>query len=149
MAKKVRAPTTKEAVKKAAETALLKNRTATGQQAPHVPTDKDRNFVMLGRACGLTDKQTAELVGISESTLRRHYSEELENGATRINMMVATNIFRTATQRADLKAANTAGFFWLKTRGGWNDRAATEVGIESLGPVRVTLKIGDREPTTG
>lgn len=149
MARKVRAPTTQQALKKAAVTAVLKNRAANGQQAAHVPTDKDRNFVMLARSCGLTDKQTAELVGISESTLHRHYSDELEHGATRINMMVASNIFRTATQRADLKAANTAGFFWLKTRAGWNDRAAAEVGIESLGPVRVTLKIGDREPTAG
>jgi|688.fasta_scaffold167112_2 hypothetical protein len=146
---RVKMPTVDEATKKAAVTAILKNRTAAGQQAPHVPTDKDRNFVMLGRACGLTDKQTAELVGISESTLRRHYAEELEHGAVRINMMVASNIFRTATQRQDLKAANTAGFFWLKSRAGWNDRGTTEVGIESLGPVRVTLKIGDREPSTG
>lgn len=146
---KVKAPTIVQAVRKAAETAIIKNRAGNGQQAPHVPTSKDRNFVMLGRACGLTDRQTAELIGISESTLRRHYAEELEHGAVRVNMMVASNIFKTATQTDDLKAANTAGFFWLKTRAGWNDRPTTEVGIESLGPVRVTLRIGDREPSSG
>lgn len=139
-------PTGADIRQRVAESILEKKRGANGQQLPYLVNEKDRNLVCLSRACGLSYESTAELIGVSVSTVRKHYAHELEHGAEKITTMIAANLVQTAMQRGDLKAANTAAIFWLKTRGGFSERATQEVGIESLGPVRVTLRIGDREP---
>lgn len=148
MPRKALAPTKKAETPKTVPTPPTKKRLS-HSRAPYVPNDKDRKIVVLGSACGLTRKQLAEHVGVSEDTISKYYRDELENGRDKVTMQIASNLVGIATQSRDLKAANTAAIFWLKTRAGFSEKgpATAEVGIESLGPVRVTLKIGDREPS--
>lgn len=116
-----------------------------GGKPEHVPTDKDRNLVSLAMLNDMTHKQAARLVGINEETLRKHYADELEHGKARLLSMVAANLYRIAQQTANMKAALTASIFVLKSKGGWNDRAAHgEAEVETPSGVKVRLRIGDR-----
>jgi hypothetical protein len=45
---------------------------------PHIPTEQNRNKVILLLAQGWTDKRIAGALGISEPTLRKHYFRELK-----------------------------------------------------------------------
>lgn len=116
--------------------------------APHEPTTATRSVVAMGKALNLTHDQIAERLGIAVHTMEKYYPHEIAHGANDINMRVANNLLSIALQTQDRKAALTASIFWLKSKGGFNDRAGetkdeTAV-IESTGPVRVTLKIGTR-----
>lgn len=112
----------------------------------HVPTSEGRNLVSVCSACGYTLEQTAEMLKISIPTLRKHYEHELNTGRDVMVAKVAANLFMTAMQRQDLKAANTASIFILKTRGGWRENEKAEDGPTGGTVVDVFLKIGDKEP---
>jgi hypothetical protein len=132
----------------AAESAPPK-KARTGGKPEHVPTPQTRNLVQLAMLNDMTHKQAAKLVGINEETLRRRYPDELEHGKARLLSMVAANLYRIAQQQGDLKAALTASIFVLKSKGGWNDRAAqADAEVEAPGGIKVRLRIGDR-PTEG
>lgn len=113
----------------------------------YVPNDKDRRIVMLAAACGFTNEQVAQQVGLSETTVKAYYPEELTRGKERVTLQIASNLVGIATQTRDLKASLTASIFWLKCRGGFNDGSmrSQEVNVEASGPVKVTLRLGDRE----
>ena len=115
---------------------------------PHEPTQQTRFLVQLGKSVNLTNAQIAERLGVHVDTMEKHYRSELENGAADINMKVANNLLTIALQTQDRKAALTASIFWLKSKGGFNDRAAEtqeeKAVIESAGPVRITLKLATR-----
>lgn len=128
--------------KKAAKVAQRKN---PGTPA-HVPTEQTRALVSLCMAIGYTHEQAARLVGICADTLAKHYPEELANGAERINAAVAKNLYSIATQQQDRKAALTAAIFICKTRLRWREKDDVSAVVESDGPVRVTLKIGNAAP---
>lgn len=114
----------------------------------HVPTAQTRNLVSLAMLNDMTHAQAARLVEIDEVTLRKHYADELAHGKARMISMVAANLYRIAQQTADLKAALTASIFVLKSKGGWNDRAAqADVEVETPGPVKVRLRLGDKAET--
>lgn len=49
----------------------------------HKPTAKTRQTVEQLKMCGMTHKQIALTIEISEETLTKHYADELENGITR------------------------------------------------------------------
>lgn len=129
-----------------------KKQAAAGKVAPkknpgtpaHVPTEKDRNIVSLCMASGFTYEQTARLVGVSLPTLTKHYADELENGAARMNAAVAKNLYSLALQQNDRKVSLSASIFIAKTRMRWREHEDASATIEADGPVRVTLKIGNR-----
>lgn len=131
----------------APDTAPIKKPNKGGLPA-HVPTEQTRNLVALSMLNDMTHKQAAQLVGINEETLRKHYANELEHGKAQMLARVSANLYRIAQSQTDVKAALTASIFILKSKGGYNDRAAqTDVEVESMGPVRVRLKLGDRAET--
>jgi hypothetical protein len=84
------------------------------------PTNEQRRLVKSLAACGVPQVQIARKVGVrSEKTLRKHFREELDCGATEANYNVAQSLFKAAIA-GDTKAA----MFWLRTRAGWRDPSA-------------------------
>ena len=83
-------------------------------QAPHVPTDLLRKQVAHFIAMGASVEKTAELVGISRSTLQRHYKHEIQTAADIADLNVAANLFKVAT--SDAPQAAPAAQFWLSRR---------------------------------
>ncbi len=112
----------------------------------HLPTQQLRSLVELAMLNEMTHDQTAKLVGVDANTLRAHYADELSFGKLRMISRVSANLYRIAAQQQDMKAALTASIFLLKSKGGYNDRAASEqtATIESAGPIRFTLRLGER-----
>ena len=91
-------------------------------------------MVMLGVALGLTHKQIAKQVnfpaGISEPTLRKHFAEELENGQSRMMMMIGRNLASIAADKSHPKSV-TAAIFFLKARAGWRDGGEVHVAVQN------------------
>lgn len=96
-------------------TAPIKRR---GNQ-PFVPTDKERQQVERMVGLGLTQEQIAKILNIAESTLKKYFREELDNGEAKANSAVAQNLFGIATSRDS--GAVAAAIFWMKTRGKWRE----------------------------
>ena len=96
-------------------TAPIKRR---GNQ-PFVPTEKERQQVERMVGLGLTQEQIAKILNIAESTLKKYFREELDNGEAKANSAVAQNLFGIATSREQGSVA--AAIFWMKTRGKWKE----------------------------
>ena len=86
---------------------------------PFVVDDKDRQKVERMVGFGLTQEQIAKIMGIAESTLKKYFADELENGVSRVNSAVAQNLFSIATSRDPGSVA--AAIFWMKTRARWRE----------------------------
>lgn len=86
-----------------------------GQQA-FVATDEQRADVEeLGKV--LTVPMIAAKLGINESTLRRHFKEELLRGITTPTAIIGSKVMKQA-----MDGCKTSQIFFLKTRGGWTQR---------------------------
>mgnify|MGYP006921347362 CR=1 FL=1 len=106
--------------------------------APHVPTDKQRQYVKLCVASGIPQDAIAGLMQISPPTLRQHYAAELAFGKQEMLATVAGTLFQHAVGRparfddkgkqlqAELKPNMTAGIFIMKAQGGWKETQVVE-----------------------
>lgn len=90
-----------------------------GGRPPHAPTPASRKQVEAMASYGIPFADIAKVIGISEPTLRIHYREELDTGATKANAMVAQSLFKRAI--SDGQQSVTAAIFWLKTRARWKE----------------------------
>ena len=81
------------------------------------PTARDRAAVKKLAAVGVSQREIALVIGVAETTLRRHFADELVLGDVDANAKVAAALFRAATHRTkpDIRAAT----FWLRCRAGW------------------------------
>jgi len=86
-------------------------------QKPHEPTEKDRLAVETMAGHGITEIDIARVIGVSVSTLRRRYLEELETAHIKANSKVAQSLFDKAMGTGS--GAVTACIFWLKVRARW------------------------------
>lgn len=87
------------------------------------PTDEQRRLVKSLAAFGIRQEEIGKLIQIrSPKTLRKHFREELDRGATEANYNVAQSLYQKATG-GDTEAAK----FWLRCRAGWRDRPSFEV----------------------
>jgi|GEM_PF-2430028 hypothetical protein len=66
---------------------------------------------------GTTQTMAADILGIQEYCLRRHYREELDGGAVQADR--AGNPFPISTGEGP--GAVAAAIFWLKTLAGWRE----------------------------
>src|SRR5262245_5286845 len=67
-------------------------------------------------AYGIPESDVARVLSIDAKTLRKHYRDELDLGATKANAQVAGFLFNAA------KSGNvSAQIFWLKTRARWKE----------------------------
>lgn len=110
----------------------------------HEPDDKTKNIVKRMSGIGLTQDQIASIVGISDETLRKYYSEELQTGVAHANALVAQNLFNIAT--GNDKGAVAAAIFWMKTRAQWRETNRSEISGPDGGAIKVeatTVDVGD------
>ena len=82
----------------------------------HLPDERGRRQVEALAAYGVPETDIARVVGIDPKTLRKHYRDELDLGATKATAKVAEFLFRKATNEGH--QCVTAAIFWMKTRGG-------------------------------
>ena len=101
--------------------------------AAFVATPEQRKTVRAMAAFGIPQMEIANVVGISDRTLRKVFREELDKAATEANAKVAEVCFRMATS-GEVPAAT---FFWLKTRAGWREVSRHEHTGGDGGPVQL------------
>ena len=63
----------------------------------HRPDERGRRQVEALAAYGVPELNIARVVGIDPKTLRKHYRDELDLGATKATAKVAEFLFRKAT----------------------------------------------------
>jgi hypothetical protein len=110
---------------------------------PFSPTQEQRRVVKSAAAYGMPQAQIAAMIDLrSEKTLRRHFRKELDLGAAEANSAVAQSLFRQAT----VEKRTVAAIFWLKCRGGWRERPASEHRNTTLPAFVVSPEKPAREP---
>ena len=92
----------------------------------HQPTPGDLKYVEALASYGVPEANIARVVGISLETLRKHYADQLENGQTRTNAVVAGFLF-AAAKRGSVPAM----MFWLRCRAGWSE--SRDSALSALG----------------
>ena len=104
------------------------------------PTDDHRRMVKSMAAMGIPHEQIAIKIGIrSPKTLRTHFREELDSGATEANYKVAQTLFQMATSGQ----CPAATIFWSKTRNRFRERDPDEVARIAPPPFIVAREQGD------
>jgi transposase len=87
-----------------------------GTKPSHKPTKDNREKVMRFVVLGLPEDRIAGHLGISKSTLRKHYEKELKDGKELLNGEVVGHLI-SRIREGDV----TSTIFWLKTRAGWRE----------------------------
>ena len=83
----------------------------------YIKKDNDVKTVEALSVAGVTQKLIAQILKISEPTLRKHFREELDTSKARANAVISQALFKNA------KDGNVAAqIFWLKTQAGWKER---------------------------
>jgi hypothetical protein len=98
------------------------------------PTDKQRGQVEAMARYGIPQEEAARVIGISKTTLRKHFEEELAVGLTKANVQVGEFIFSTIIGATipgrepvtDGRARVAAAIFWAKTKMGWKETSVHE-----------------------
>lgn len=99
---------------------------------PHQPTDQQRRQVKALIAYGLTKGQIAEIIGITEKTLRKHYAHELRIGAAEAEAAMS-NVIYQAGRNGSWKAA--LEFLKRRAPDRWSERRV--MTGEGGGPIEV------------
>jgi len=97
-----------------------------GGRPPHVPTEQNRKTVKMMLAAGLKQAQVCMVLDISDRTLRKYYSREIECAEPEMFAVVGQSLMLQAIggPERDWKQANTsAAIFIAKTRMGWKEPA--------------------------
>jgi hypothetical protein len=105
----------------------------------HKPDPNLRRQVEALAAYGIPAAEIGRTLGVDAKTLRKHYRDELDLGATKANSQVASFLF-TAAKSGNL----TAQIFWLKTRARWKEPANEYKHSGSLGTYDMT-KVSDAD----
>jgi DNA invertase Pin-like site-specific DNA recombinase len=94
---------------------------------PKIVSNENREIVARLSGLGLTHIQIASVLGISRTTLYKHYKQELDTGKAFCISKVAENLYKMAT--GDTTSRNTLGacIFYLKTQAGWKEVNTIEV----------------------
>ena len=93
-------------------------RTKPPLKQPHKPSDAQRQTVQLHTTVGTIQPVIAQLLGITEKTLRKHYRDELDLSRAQANATIGGALFNKA------KSGDTAAMiFWMKTQAGWREKS--------------------------
>src|SRR3954465_15383547 len=99
----------------------------------HQPDPAQRRQVEALAAYGIPEDDVSRVIGIDPKSVRKHYREELDLGATKADAQVAGFLFAAA------KSGNvTAQIFWLKTRACWKEPPADLRHCGTLGTYEVS-----------
>ena len=105
---------------------------------PHDPTKVNRELVSLHSTMGTDQATIADLLGIDEKTLRKHYRRELDLSTAKANATIGGVLYNKA------KAGDTASMiFWLKTRGRWRETVQVDNTSSdgTMTPAAVTFEV--------
>ena len=84
---------------------------------PYIKTDEDAKTVEALAIAGVKQSLIADIVKISEPTLRKNFRKELDTSKARANAIISQALFKKA------KDGNVvAQIFWLKTQAGWKEK---------------------------
>lgn len=111
---------------------MTEQREHTGGIPAHEPTQAQRELVKLHATIGTRQDVIADIIGIDDKTLRKHYREELDQSAAQANAVIGGALFNKA------KAGDTAAqIFWMKTRAGWKETNVVQHQGPGGGPVAI------------
>jgi len=116
----------------------------------HKPTDEIRAQVFALSSFGVTQEDIGKFIGISDDTLRKNYSSELDRAAIDRNAEVAAFLFRSANGSTLAEGASysdclKAAMFWMKTRAQWRETAQVEHSGPGGGPIQTEDVTRDAE----
>lgn len=92
---------------------------------PHEPTEARKQAVLMHLASGATSKLIAEVLGIDEKTLRKHYRRELDVGFAEMNARVTGKLYNKC-----MEGDNTSIIWWDKTRNKMSEQQKVDHGGE-------------------
>ena len=97
---------------------------------PHQPTERDRKIVEALAGFGIPAAKIADVLGLGQSTLYRHYGEEMKRGSAMVEAKLTGNLLRLAdgSDATALKAI----IFSLTTRFGWSQYLPRPVDLTGL-----------------
>jgi transposase-like protein len=100
------------------------------------PTEEQRRMVKTVTAMGAKQEEVATRIGVrSPKTLRKYFRDELDQGASEANVIVAQALYKEA------KAGNVkAAMFWLACRAGWRGRPDFDPSGAPPAPFIVSLE---------
>lgn len=67
-----------------------------GEGSVYRPTKENQNLVEGLASYGISQDRIADLLGIAESTLKKHFAHELRNGVTKVVAKVAESVVKQA-----------------------------------------------------
>ena len=106
----------------------------------HVRTEQNAKMVEAMTAYGVTQGDIAAVLGVSLSTIKTHYRDELDTAIAKANSKIAERLYKKA-----LDGDTTSMIFWLKTRARWSETVKQELSGPNNGPIQheatVTHKI--------
>ena len=107
---------------------------------PYLKKDDDAKLVEALTIAGVTQTLVAQIVKISEPTLRKNFRKELDTSKARANAIISQALFKKA------KDGNVvAQIFWLKTQAGWKEKNYHELtgkdGDKLFGEERQLIEI--------
>lgn len=73
---------------------------------------------------GIPQEMIASIIGVAPKTLRKHFREVLDLGATKANAEIANRLYEIG-----MEGNVTALIFWLKTRMAWNDKTSINLNV--------------------
>lgn len=109
---------------------------------PHAPTDTQRQTVQMHTMVGTTQADVAQILGIDEKTLRKHYRDELDLSKAKANATIGGALFNKAKG-----GDTTAMIFWMKTQAGWREKQELEVTGDVGRVERVEISIVGQDAT--
>lgn len=62
----------------------------------------------------------AEMIGISERGMYRHYQDEMDNGRTKVEEAITMNLYQKAMDPSPQH--NSVLIYFMKSRMGWHDK---------------------------
>ena len=107
---------------------------------PYIKKEDDAKLVEALAIAGVTQSLIAQIVKISEPTLRKNFRTQLDTSKARANAVISQALFKKA------KDGNVvAQIFWLKTQAGWKEKNYHELtgkdGDKLFGEERQLIEI--------
>lgn len=107
---------------------------------PYIKTMEDSKTVEALAVAGVKQSLIADIIKISEPTLRKNFRKELDTSKARANAIISQALFKKA------KDGNVvAQIFWLKTQAGWKEKNYHELtgkdGDKLFGEERQLIEI--------
>lgn len=104
----------------------------------YVPTDAQREMVRQLVAGAVVQERIALALGISQSTLIRHYRHEIAVGSTEIDYTSINTLVKEMKKGG--AAAVTAAKWWQQARMGWSEKVVVDNNAPPA-PMRVVVEL--------